>query len=134
MYTDGSCTQNGTKDARGGYGVFFGDDDPRNICGRLKGDKITNNRAEMMAIVAALENCDKKKSLEIRSDSHYTINAVVNYAFSDPTKTENIDLIKRIMDLKSQYTAGVKFVWVKGHANEHGNEMADKLSDMGRRM
>ena len=37
------------------YGVYFGPDDPRNISERLEGSLQTNNRAELTAILKALD-------------------------------------------------------------------------------
>ena len=41
VYTDGSCHNNGRTNARAGYGVYFGENDSRNISKPLKG-KQTN--------------------------------------------------------------------------------------------
>ena len=50
VYTDGSCYGNGAKESYGGIGIFFGQNDPRNI-GAPYMDNPTNNRAESAAIV-----------------------------------------------------------------------------------
>ena len=55
IYTDGACTGNGTENARAGYGVYFGKDDPRNVAAPLEGELQTNNRAELQAILVALQ-------------------------------------------------------------------------------
>ena len=44
IYIDGSCLNNQSKKNKcGGYGVFFGDNDPRNVSKYLEHHKITNN-------------------------------------------------------------------------------------------
>ena len=54
VYTDGSCIHNGTKDARAGYGIYFGKNDCRNVSNKLNG-KQTNNRAELSAAIEFLK-------------------------------------------------------------------------------
>lgn len=55
LYTDGACSKNGKKGSRAGYGVYFGENDPRNISAPLPG-KATNQRAEMMAVLVAMRS------------------------------------------------------------------------------
>ena len=51
IYTDGACTNNGRKNAKAGYGIYFGENDPRNTSGLIEGIKQTNNVAELTAIL-----------------------------------------------------------------------------------
>lgn len=56
VYTDGACQGNHLrKGAIGGVGVWFGKNDPRNLSERLAGDVQTNNRAELTALIKAIE-------------------------------------------------------------------------------
>lgn len=55
IYTDGSTIGNGKKNATGGYGVFFGRPNIPNISLPLKSGKVTNNIAELKAIIDALK-------------------------------------------------------------------------------
>lgn len=50
VWTDGACQGNGRDGAVAGVGVWFGEDDPRNISEKLEG-KQTNQRAELMAAI-----------------------------------------------------------------------------------
>ncbi|KAF0342372.1 ribonuclease hi protein [Gigaspora margarita] len=43
VWTDGYCENNGKKNALASIGVFFDDDDPRNLLERLPGVYQTNN-------------------------------------------------------------------------------------------
>ena len=80
IFTDGSCINNGKKNSKGGVGVFFGDNDPRNISQELTCDKITNQVAELTAISMALDIVqDYKDIVYIYSDSSYCINIFVNW-------------------------------------------------------
>ena len=69
VWTDGSCLNGGSSRAKGGYGVWFGTNDSRNISELLKTEKITNNTAELQAVIAALQATDGP--IEIRMDSQY---------------------------------------------------------------
>ena len=50
VYTDGSCYNNGKKNAVSGIGIFFGPNDKRNVSKTIEG-KQTNNTAELTAII-----------------------------------------------------------------------------------
>ena len=54
-----------------GCGIFFGIDDDRNFSFTLFGREQTNNRAEMLAVITAMQVHDE--NLEIRSDSEYVV-------------------------------------------------------------
>ena len=47
VFTDGACSNNGRKNAKAGIGVYFGENDERNISKRITG-KQTNNTAEFL--------------------------------------------------------------------------------------
>ena len=77
IYTDGSCINNGKKNAKAGIGVYFGENDKRNVSKRIKG-KQTNNTAELKAILKAIKIIKKEdnfKDLDITiyTDSKYSI-------------------------------------------------------------
>ncbi|KAI3477822.1 hypothetical protein L1887_60331 [Cichorium endivia] len=59
VYCDGSATGNGKKGARAGYGVWFEDQALHHLneARRLPGKIQTNNRAELLAIVRAIQLC-----------------------------------------------------------------------------
>ncbi|GME85945.1 unnamed protein product [Ambrosiozyma monospora] len=67
VYTDGACKHNQSSgQRRGGVGVFFGDDDPRNVSKPL-GPGVTNQIAELAAVQEALSiiiNTDLNKAME----------------------------------------------------------------------
>ena len=60
IYTDGACKGNGKEGARAGIGVSYGKNDPRNISTSLQGKHQTNQRAELTAIILALEGIVNK--------------------------------------------------------------------------
>ncbi|RDW87524.1 hypothetical protein BP5796_03218 [Coleophoma crateriformis] len=56
VFTDGACPGNGTPDARGGLGIFFGPDSTFNLAERLRDPGIqTSQKAELAAVTRALE-------------------------------------------------------------------------------
>jgi len=91
VYTDGSVSNNtrrNSKNTFGGIGVFFGDDDPRNISEPFYEFPITNIRTEIKAPTKAIEKFmdykifkkdDSKEKLVIYTDSEFLINAITKW-------------------------------------------------------
>ena len=138
IYIDGSCLFNGTKKSVGGYGVFFGDDDPRNVSKKLSINnvvtKITNNTAELMACLEALTiletNPTGKKNF-IVTDSKYLYQSCIdwipvweknNWKKSDGKIVDNLELIKSIREKHKKVRPLLK------HVNSHKDEPSDKES------
>ncbi|OMJ13837.1 Ribonuclease H [Smittium culicis] len=145
VYTDGSCLGNGKNGSSAGVGVYFDDNDHRNVSERLDGLQ-TNNRAELTAIKRALEtvrdtdNGNTARDVEIKSDSQYAINATTKWhskwssngwKTADGGEVKNRDLIEDIAALKSERAGNVKFSYVPAHSSIHGNEKADRLAVRG---
>jgi ribonuclease HI len=74
VFTDGACPSNGQKNAIAGVGVWFGNEDPRNISERLPPGPQTNNRAELWAVIRALQSIPPNERVEIYTDSTYVMN------------------------------------------------------------
>jgi len=133
-YSDGSSIGNGTPTARAGVGVWFGENDARNVCEPLAGDRQTNQRAEIQAAIRALEvgGCN----LEIRTDSRYVVRAATEWIpraggwlERDFEGVANADLFRRLWELVETHRP--RFMHVPGHANVAGNERADALARRG---
>ena len=77
VYTDGACVNNGKPDARAGFGVWFGENDPRNVSESFTGPQ-TNNRAELLAIIRALTilRDDIEKGRKIIGRNPFTTNSI----------------------------------------------------------
>ena len=146
VFTDGSYTP-----TRCGYGIFFGDGDPRNVS-KLVTNKKTNNIAELKAILEAIQimisspEYNVGNIIEIYSDSDYCIKSILNWADSweqNGWKTaknkpvKNKDLIQQIRSFyKSDHR--VQLLHVKAHQKPpedsdryqiwYGNMMADRLA------
>ncbi|KAI5285617.1 hypothetical protein KEM54_000425 [Ascosphaera aggregata] len=145
IYTDGSSLANGRLGAQAGVGVYFGPGDERNVSEPLEGDRQTNQRAELTAILQALDIAPRSRDVKIYSDSQYSIKCVTVWfhkwrsngwknAANKPV--ENKDLITTIIDrIEERDSLGSKtiFEWVKGHNKNPGNEAADQLAVNGAR-
>ncbi|CRG83189.1 ribonuclease HI [Talaromyces islandicus] len=146
IYTDGSSLGNGYKGAQAGVGVYFGPGDTsRNVSEPLKGSRQTNQRAELTAILRALEIAPRHRPVTIVTDSRYAIDCVTswfkkwirnNWQTSDGRPVENKDLVKAVLvkiNERESLNVTTSFEWVKGHNRDFGNEEADKLAVHGAR-
>ena len=142
VYTDGSCLSNGTRYAKAGVGVYFGDDDPRNLSEKLPEKyKQTNNVAELTAVIRALEilNQDTKTPVKICTDSIYVQKGITqwinnwkknNWKTTKGSDVENKELWMQLDLLKSDFDS-IEFVYVTAHKGVKGNEKADELASSG---
>jgi len=146
VYSDGACKGNGKAESFAGIGVWWGRDDPRNLAERCPGSQ-TNNRAELIAIVRALETAPQtKQPMVIKTDSQYSMNCLqswmpkwlANGFFSStgqPVKNEGvIRYISALLDQRALAGQKVTFQYVRGHVGEEGNEGADRLANVGATM
>ncbi|KAF2845368.1 hypothetical protein T440DRAFT_483448 [Plenodomus tracheiphilus IPT5] len=145
VYTDGSSLGNGRAGAVAGVGVYFGPLDSRNVSEALRGDRQTNQRAELTAVARALDHIPIDRSTEIVTDSNYSIKCLTEWfpkwernhwrnAAGRPV--ENRDLIEPIVARireREMCRAKTAFRWIKGHANDPGNMAADELAVLGSR-
>lgn len=149
IYTDGSTLKNGAENAVGGFGVVVCKGEPGQspeeyeiidaYAERVVGT--TNNRMELSAILWAMEHYGAKKDEffvpVVYSDSMYCINSFTNWiknwkangwvrAKNKPL--ENKDLMQEYDYLTSHEGIKIDLRYVKGHAGERGNELADALA------
>jgi len=138
IFTDGSAR--GNPDGPGGYGVILRclDKDGKIFeSTRSAGyKKTTNNRMELMGVIAGLEALNKPCDVEIVSDSKYVTDAFNqnwidnwqknNWRKSDKKPVLNLDLWKRLLEAKKPHN--VTFTWVKGHEGHEENERCDKMA------
>jgi len=128
IYTDGSALGN---PGPGGYGILMLYKNQKKEISQ--GYRLTtNNRMELLAIIVALETLKVSgRDVMIYSDSKYVIDSVTKgWVFGWVKKgfkgKKNADLWRRF--LKIYPKNNVKFTWVKGHADNPGNERVDKLA------
>ena len=128
IYTDGSSRGN---PGRGGFGVVLMSGPHRKELSA--GYRLTtNNRMELLAVIVGLETlkydgCD----VTIYSDSQYVVNAVdKGWVFGWEKKgfagKKNADLWMRFLKIYRRHK--VRFVWIKGHADNPENERCDRLA------
>ncbi|HAY22645.1 MAG TPA: ribonuclease HI [Desulfobacterales bacterium] len=132
IYTDGACIGN---PGPGGYGAIL-------IYGKHRKELsggyrlTTNNRMELMAVIAALEALRIPCQVEIFSDSQYVVNAMTKgwakkwrafgWRRNKEDKAKNPDLWDRLLRLCSRHQ--VSFFWIKGHDGHVENERCDQLA------
>jgi ribonuclease HI len=167
IYIDGACTGNhlppGVGVRSAGYGVFiddlndptpkiFSNDNRFFISGLLEGDILTNNRAEIMAAIKALEiilETYRHCTVTIVCDSMLVHDMVTrwipsywrdhDYYKSDGNPVSNRDLVMRL-DYLCQQCDNVSWQQMNSHKKAptdtssaawrdwYGNRMADKLA------
>ena len=100
----------------------------------------TNQIGELCAVLEALRAHPGSEPLVIETDSQYAINCSTTWVHgwkkngwknSQKKPVKNADLIRAIDAEISKRPGSVKFVWVKGHAGDPGNERADALANRG---
>ena len=132
IYTDGACSGN---PGSGGYGVvmlYNGARKELSAAYRLT----TNNRMEVLAVIKALEALKEKCIVNLYSDSKYVVDAINKgwarkwkangWKKADKSRAQNVDLSERLLALLDMHE--VKFIWVKGHADNIENERCDLLA------
>ena len=144
IYTDGACKNNGSKSkyVSAGVGVHFSQDNyvqMDDISKKLDIDSPTNNKAELIAILFALQECHKhniNKKIIIYTDSQYCIDAITKW-YDQWIKTDNLKNKKNVSFIQSiksiMKMLDVSFIHIRGHTKKQdkhsiGNERADNLA------
>jgi ribonuclease HI len=125
-YTDGACF--GNPEGPGGWAaaVFPSDEQPAwKLFGHLS--STSNNRAEALGVLAALEWLPPSSQLELHSDSELTVR-ILQGRYKVRANTDIWDLIFHAIDAKRLQ---VSVEWLRGHAGDPRNELADRLSKLG---
>ena len=132
IYTDGSCLGNPGK---GGYAAIlkYGQ-----YTKELSGGEreTTNNRMEIMSVIAALEALNQPCEAELYTDSQYVVNAInegwavrwrsMGWMRNKKEPALNSDLWEKLLQLLSVHK--IKFNWVRGHSGHKYNERCDELA------
>ena len=137
IFTDGAAR--GNPEGPGGYGAILQYVDQKGMLHEkeLSGGyvKTTNNRMELMAVIAGLEALNRPCRVEVISDSKYVTDAFNKHwidgwlkknwkGASGPVK--NVDLWKRLLKAAEQHK--ITFTLVKGHDGHPENERCDVLA------
>ncbi len=136
IYCDGACSGNPGKS---GSGLAIYEDEKKPVLMYGAADVMgTNNTAELKALLRALELAvdAQHEKVAILSDSKYSIECVVNWAYGWKAKgwtkqggeIKNLDLIKTAHALYDDIKEKVIISHVRGHAGVEGNELADRMA------
>jgi ribonuclease HI len=129
MYTDGAARGN---PGPGGYGtILFWGETKKELSGGFR--HTTNNRMELMAVIAGLEALKKEGlTITIYSDSQYVVKAVEQGWLKNWIATDfkggkkNKDLWTHFYELSKKHK--LRFRWVRGHADNPYNNRCDELA------
>jgi ribonuclease HI len=128
IYTDGSSRGN---PGPGGFGIVM-------IAGPHRKEisqgyrLTTNNRMELLAVIVAMETLKHENSkATIFTDSRYVVDAVekgwvLGWEKKRFSGKKNPDLWIRFLKIYRKHQ--VKFIWVKGHADNKENNRCDQLA------
>ena len=133
LYTDGACIGN---PGPGGWGLIVDYEGVRRE--RSKGYRLTtNNRMELMGVIAGLELLREPCEVRVFSDSSYVVRGVNEgwaagwrargWRKADRKPARNVDLWQRLLDLTERHS--VTMEWVRGHAGHPENERCDQLAN-----
>ena len=129
--TDGACSGN---PGPGGWAWVEQITGARDSGGAAR---TTNNAMELTALVRALEYVGPSGDLLIRADSQYAINTMTKWAPSwrrkgwkkaDGKPVANRELVERLLTLYEARIGRTEVEWVRGHAGDAANELADALA------
>jgi len=134
IYTDGACRGN---PGPGGWGavLYYGDTSKEIFGGEAH---TTNNRMELLAAINALTSLKRPCDLTLYTDSQYVRMGITqwienwkkrNWQTAAKKPVKNVDLWKALDEQVGRHN--INWVWVKGHAGNAGNELADQLANKG---
>ena len=129
VYVDGACTGN---PGSGGYAALVLDGPcQQRITGGYR--LTTNNRMELMAVIAGLSTLGARSATTVRCDSLYVVKAMTKgwarrwkangWRLTRNTRALNSDLWERLLELDDRHD--LRFEWVPGHADDERNNLCD---------
>ena len=140
FYVDGSCVNDGSTSAAGGFGVV-GIIDDVGIYYYSEGClSSTNNREELKAILHVIRKFGDCNPV-VYSDSAYCVNIYTKWMFNwerngwvtmtDKKTPDNLDIIQEFYDLYDKgYTVNLQKI--KGHDGHYWNELVDQMAKSAR--
>ena len=137
LYSDGSSRG---KPGPGGYGTILRYTDAAGVAHERElsqgYERTTNNRMELMGVIAGFEAMKRPCKVDVYSDSQYVIKAFTDnwiegwlrrgWKNSQKQPVKNVDLWKRLLAAMEPHD--VTYHWVRGHAGHPENERCDALA------
>ena len=132
IYTDGACSGN---PGPGGWAVIIliNNEIKEMFFGSEK--NTTNNQMELLAPIKAIQKFKKKSEISIFTDSTYVRDGITTWIkqwekngwkTSSKKPVKNKELWKKLKNLSSKHS--IKWIWVKGHAQDKYNNLVDELA------
>jgi ribonuclease HI len=132
IYTDGACS--GNPGPGGWAAVMRYGEHRKELCGYMP--ETTNNRMEVFAAIQALDQLNQPCEVTLHSDSAYLVNAIERgwlenwqrngWKNAAKQPVENQDLWRLLLTVMAKHT--VRFVKVRGHADNEHNNRCDALA------
>jgi len=132
IYTDGACSGN---PGPGGWGSVILSEKKSETRISGKEENTTNNRMELMAPIMALRKIKKSSKITIYTDSTYLKNGITiwiksweknGWQSANKKPIKNKDLWVTLNELSKKFS--IDWKWVKSHAGNKYNEIADRLA------
>jgi ribonuclease HI len=134
MYVDGACKGN---PGRGGWGALLiaGGHEKELFGGEAN---TTNNRMELQAAIEGLRALTRPCAVQLYTDSTYVMQGITSWMANwkrngwrtaDKKPVKNAELWQALEAACAPHQ--VQWHWVKGHAQNEGNNRADALANKG---
>ena len=132
IYTDGACSGN---PGPGGWAaiILVNNKIKKMFFGSEK--NTTNNQMELLAPIKVIQKFKKKSEISIFTDSTYVRDGITiwikqweqnGWKTASKKPVKNKELWKKLKNLSSKHS--IKWIWVKGHAQDKYNNLVDELA------
>ena len=132
VYTDGACSGN---PGIGGWGVVILIPNEKPVYLHGGSNQTTNNQMELTAAIKVLQYFKEAQDIKFYTDSKYVMNGIESWIINwkkNGWKTASKKSVKNkemweALDVQISKHS-IQWQWVKGHAGNKYNEMADFLA------
>jgi ribonuclease HI len=136
LFSDGACSGN---PGPGGWGAILR---YKNVEKEFSGAEpnTTNNRMELMGVIAALESLKEPCDVLVTTDSKYVVDAFEKnwlenwqrngWKTAGKKPVKNQELWERLLELAKIHS--LSWNWIRGHSGHPENERCDKIAVLAR--
>ena len=132
IYTDGACR--GNPGPGGWAALLIAGAERKEVSGYEAAT--TNNRMELSAAIGGIGALKRRCAVKLYTDSKYVLQGITEWlpnwkargwrtAAREPVKNQDL---WQLLDAAAA-TQDIQWIWVKGHAGNHGNEYVDRLAN-----